>query len=54
MNRETCTTCEILFTDAIINNGNLENFLDWTIEDLDTNICIKCLSRITKRYENQS
>ena len=52
MEKETCKKCEMIFTNAIIENWNIKDFIDWDIWTLDLDICIKCLSRITKRYEN--
>jgi len=52
MSRETCIKCETYFMEAVIENWDIALFLDWNIEDLNNNMCIKCLARITSRYED--
>jgi len=51
MSKNICMDCEKLFIDAAMKSNNFDSFLDWTIETLDTKICIKCLVRIWMRYK---
>ena len=50
MKRETCKKCEQAFLDLVATQCWTENALECFTNDIETDMCIKCLVRICNRY----
>jgi len=51
--KQTCKKCEQAFLDLIATQCWIENALECFTNDIETDMCIKCLVRIWNRYMDE-